>query len=241
MSLFRLLAPHVCRAFAISDALDIRTLRSETLEATLDALATGVYLTARDGRVVYMNAAAERQVQRGNALSIVNNRLAPTDAEARATLRERISDAERGRTTEARDHSLALPQSDGVGYVATVLPLDRGDRYAYFRPFAAVAAVFVQDPTVAPPFPGEAFARLFGLTVAELRVTLALAPGLTLQEAADMLGIGLQTVKTHVQKIFQKTGVTRQSELVALIMRTSVPAASNGRQQDQSRLIGIGC
>ena len=65
ISLFELLSPHVCRALAISDALDIRTLRSEMLEATLDGLAAGVYLTKRDGRVVYMNAAAERQVKAG--------------------------------------------------------------------------------------------------------------------------------------------------------------------------------
>ena len=60
---FELLSPHVCRALAISDALDIRTLRSEMFEATLNGLAAGVYLTKRDGRVVYMNAAAEHQVR----------------------------------------------------------------------------------------------------------------------------------------------------------------------------------
>ena len=63
LALLRLLSPHFCRAFAISDVLDLRTLKSEMLEATLDGLAAGVYLTARDGSVVYMNAAAERQVK----------------------------------------------------------------------------------------------------------------------------------------------------------------------------------
>src|SRR6185436_15844978 len=38
INLFRLLSPHVCRALAISDALDIRALRSEMLEKTLDGL-----------------------------------------------------------------------------------------------------------------------------------------------------------------------------------------------------------
>src|SRR6478672_3404844 len=57
MSLFKLLSPHVCRALAISDALDIRTLRSEILERTLDGLIAGVFLTTCEGRVVYMNAA----------------------------------------------------------------------------------------------------------------------------------------------------------------------------------------
>ena len=63
LELFKLLAPHVCRALTISDALDIRALRSEMLEKTLDGLLAGVFLAARDGHVVYMNATAERQVK----------------------------------------------------------------------------------------------------------------------------------------------------------------------------------
>ncbi len=79
IDLFKLLSPHVCRALVISDALDIRALRSEMLERTLDGLVAGVFLTARDGRVVYMNAAAERQIRTGNSIRIVNNRIAPTN------------------------------------------------------------------------------------------------------------------------------------------------------------------
>jgi PAS domain-containing protein len=46
---------------AISDAL--KTIKSDALEATLDALASGVYLPDREARIVYMNRAAERQVK----------------------------------------------------------------------------------------------------------------------------------------------------------------------------------
>jgi PAS domain-containing protein len=86
IGIFRLLSPHICRALTISDALEIRTLRSEMLEATLNGLAAGVYLTRRDGRVVYMNAAAELQVKAGNALRILNNRLIPTDPQTRTAI-----------------------------------------------------------------------------------------------------------------------------------------------------------
>ena len=42
--LVTLLSPHVCRAITISDALNLKTIRSEALEATLNALTSGVYL-----------------------------------------------------------------------------------------------------------------------------------------------------------------------------------------------------
>jgi hypothetical protein len=61
-----------------------------------------------------------------------------------------------------------------------------------------MAAIFVQD-LVVPPFPGEAFA----LNGSKLRVLLGMAPGRSVKEAAEVLGIG---ETTHLQHIYDKTG-----------------------------------
>src|SRR5262245_41237393 len=100
--------PHICRTLAISDALDIKTLDSEVLEATLDALVAGVYLVARDGRVVYMNAAAERQIKTGNALRVVGNRLLPADIDACDALAKAIDDVARDEADTRAGHSFAI-------------------------------------------------------------------------------------------------------------------------------------
>ena len=71
--------------------------------------------------------------------------------------------------------------------------------------------------------PGEAFARLYGMTGGELRVLLALAQGLGAKEAADMLGIGEPTVRTHLQRIFSKTATTRQADLLRLLQTATPP------------------
>lgn len=228
ISLLKLLSPHVCRALAISDALDIRTLRSELLEKTLDALVAGVFLTARDGRVVYMNAAAERQIKTGNSIRIMNNRISPTDPKARAALSKAIDEASRADIDMGmNEHSLAIPDMDGAGYVATLLPVDRGQRHSVLAPFAASVAVFMQDPAQAPLMPGEAFARLYKLTGAELRVLQALAQGLSGKEAADMLGISEATVRTHLQHIFSKTDTLRQSDLLRLLQNATPPVRAS--------------
>ena len=222
IGLFKLLSPHVCRAMTISDALDIRTLRSEMLEKTLDILAAGVFLTSRDGRVVYMNEAAERQVRTGTAIRIVNNRLDPVDSAASAALSMAI-DRAAGDDDAGSQRSLAIPNGSGAGYIATLLPVQRGQRADIVAPFAAAVAVFMQDPLDAPLLPGEAFARLHKLTGAELRVLLALAQGLGAKEAADMLGIGEPTVRSHLQHMFAKTQTLRQADLLRLL-QTSTPA-----------------
>ncbi|MEJ8852750.1 helix-turn-helix transcriptional regulator [Variovorax rhizosphaerae] len=229
VQLFKVLAPHVCRAMAISDALDIRALRSEMLEKTLDALGTAVYLAARDGHIVYMNAAAERQIQTGHSLRLIHNRLSPVDVAARAALVRGIDEANRAHVELGhRGHSVAIPNAVGGGYVATLLPIGNGHRSGILAPFAASVAIFVQDPIQVPSMPGEAFARLHALTGGELRVLLALAQGLRGIETAEMLGISEPTVRTHLQRIFSKTGTTRQADLLSLLHRSTPPIRPAG-------------
>jgi DNA-binding CsgD family transcriptional regulator/PAS domain-containing protein len=224
LALLRLLAPHLIRAVTIADVLDLRTLKSDMLEATLDGLAAGVFLTAGDGRIVYTNAAAERQLKAGDALCVVNNRLCAADPGARAALAKAIDEAATSETDAAAGgHALAIPGSSGAGYVATLLPLERGRRQNVMAPFAAAVAVFTQDPAEAPVMPGEAFARLYRLTGGELRVLLVLARGVGAKETADMLGISEPTVRTHLQQMFAKTGTSRQADLLRLLQSSAPP------------------
>ena len=233
LGLFKLLAPHVCRALAISDALDIQVLNSEVLKRTLDGLAAGVFLAARDGHVVYMNTAAERQVKSGTAMRLVNNRLFPAYPAARAALAQAIQDSGReGADMRAKDHAIGIPDGTGGGYVATVLPIADGRRAGILAPFAASVAVFIQDPVQPPLMPGEAFGRLHGLTGGELRVLMALSQGLGGTEAAGMLGVGEPTIRTHLQRIYSKTGTSRQGDLLRLLHHSTPPTRHQTRLAD---------
>lgn len=233
LGLFELLAPHVCRALAISDALDIQVLKSEVLERTLDGLAAGVFLVARDGHVVHMNTAAERQVKSGTAMRLVNNRLSPVYPAARAALTQAIQDSGRdGADMRTKDHAIGIPDGTGGGYVATLLPVADGRRGGILAPFAASVAVFIQDPVQAPLMPGEAFGRLHGLTGGELRVLMALSQGLGGIEAACMLGVGEPTIRTHLQRIYSKTGTSKQGDLLRLLHHSTPPT------RHQTRLAG---
>jgi DNA-binding CsgD family transcriptional regulator len=213
---------------AISDALNLTTIRSDALEATLNALTSGVYLTDRHGRIVYMNRAAERQVRTSNAIRLANNHPAPIDRKARLALTRAINEA----TGDEADlptggFTIAFPAGDNAGLIATVLPLVRGEPQG--ETFAGMVAIFVQDPIVMPPFvPGQAFAELYGLTRSELRVLLAMVPGLSVKEAAEMLGISENTAKTHLQHIHSKTGTSKQTELVHLFMSSTPPVSGTG-------------
>jgi DNA-binding CsgD family transcriptional regulator len=157
----------------------------------------------------------------------LNDRLFPSDPQARAAIAKAIDDVAADQIDAGpTGHALAIPDAGGGGYVATLLPVDQGRRRSIMAPFAASVAIFVQNPAEVPPMPGEAFAKLYGLTGGELRVLLALAQGLGAKEAADMLGIGEPTVRTHLQRMFSKTGTSRQVELLQLLQAASPPIKS---------------
>jgi PAS domain-containing protein len=122
--LLSLLAPHVCRSVTISDALNLKTIKSDALGGALDALASGVYLTDRESRIVYMNRAAEPQVKTGNALRIQNNHLVAVDRAARAALARALDDAVADEA-EMPDSGFTLALPEGENSLETFTAMRR--------------------------------------------------------------------------------------------------------------------
>jgi DNA-binding CsgD family transcriptional regulator len=58
----------------------------------------------------------------------------------------------------------------------------------------------------------------FGLTKAEARLALRLAEGTSLASAAQAFDVKLTTIRSQLQQVFAKTGTSRQSELVAMLL-----------------------
>jgi len=174
--------------------------------------------------VVHANRAGESQARAGHALRIVQNRLSPTNEDAGSMLARALADG--GGFDDkviANMHSIAMPSGEGEGLIATILPVGEGERANLMSPRSARWAVFSQSPGSVPRIPGEAFARLYGLTGGELRVVLAVANGMGAKEAAELLGLSEPTVRTHLQRAFEKTGTSRQAELIKLMMASTPP------------------
>ena len=65
----------------------------------------------------------------------------------------------------------------------------------------------------------DILSRLYGLTPAESRVAVQLGQGEPAPAVARTLGVSVNTVKTHMRRIFDKTGVNRQAEFAGLMAR----------------------
>jgi DNA-binding CsgD family transcriptional regulator len=66
----------------------------------------------------------------------------------------------------------------------------------------------------------EQLAELFRLRPSEARLALALSHGLTISQAAQELGLTLETARTYTKSIYGKLGASGQADLIRLILRS---------------------
>jgi DNA-binding CsgD family transcriptional regulator len=121
---------------------------------------------------------------------------------------------------------IAVPLSgqNGERYVAHALPLTSGARRCAAITHAA-AALFIRKTAPAAAARPAVIGKAFKLTPTELRVLLAIVELGSVPEVAAALGVAHTTVRTHVGRLFEKTGARRQADLVKLVTGYATPLA----------------
>jgi DNA-binding CsgD family transcriptional regulator/PAS domain-containing protein len=214
----RLLTPHVRRAVLISKVVDFKRDEAETFAQTLDGLRAAVVLVDAGGRIAHANAAAHALLLKGHVIQAVNGVLTASDRHADQRLRAVFDAAAEGDETIGKQGiALPLAATTGERYVAHALPLTSRARGQVGRKHGAVAAIFIHKASVEAPSPPAAIAEAYRLTMAELRVLLAIVEVGGVPEVAEALGVAVSTVRTHLGRVYEKTGVARQADLVKLV------------------------
>ena len=77
--------------------------------------------------------------------------------------------------------------------------------------------MFVRKAALEAPRLPKSSAETYKLTPTELRVLLAIVEVGGVPEVAAVLGVAETTVKTHLGRLFEKTGAGRQADLVKLV------------------------
>ncbi|MBI1196907.1 MAG: helix-turn-helix transcriptional regulator [Phenylobacterium sp.] len=220
----RLLAPHLRRAVTISRLLDARTVAAATFEAVLDRTSTPTLVTDAQLGLIHADQAARALLDARDPLVLNGGRLATnlpsaTRALALAVAQAAEDEAQIGR----RGLGIPLRAENGEPYVLHVLPL-RGGALRPGLVNRAAAAIFVSTGRPSAAESGMLAAQLFDLSAGEARIFDLIAEGLTPSGAAERLGIEVSTVRTHLVRIYAKTGAHRQSDLVRLAASLALPA-----------------
>lgn len=214
------LHPHLMRAFKLGRKFAQARRFSDDLTSALNRSDHGIFVLDADGHVRFANTTAERLAAEGGPLRLAAGQLTTPQADTARALAALIRGATEPSPALRRGGSLPIPSPQGrMPLSLTVAPLP-AERISVFESHGS-ALVWITDLEAGLAPPEQKLRALFGLTQAETRVALALFEGATPREAAEQMQVSFHTVRAQLARVFDKTGVNRQAELIRLMMRTA--------------------
>lgn len=211
-TLARLLGHHLHRVQEVQARLGEAELASLELEAGLDAVAVPAFIISAKGWIQHLNAAASQFVREHPGAIRLSGALGFVDPAADGEYKAALSGAARegGRAQVIR---LDLGHPDKTELVIAPLLPREGTSWKDPLVLVVVAQASVDAEAMA-----WRLRELYGLSATEARVAAAIALGRTVEQIAGATGVKEVTLRTQLRSIFQKTGTTRQVELVRLAL-----------------------
>lgn len=213
--------PHLERSIKLHMQLNRIETERNLYAGAVDQLAVGTIILDEDGKVLQTNRVAERLLQDKDGLKLVNDGLQvgnPRDTQEFRRLVKQALHSQRSNMPSVVE-ALRVQRASGkadLGIIVRSVPLSAWNEGTQ----CPSVVIFISDPEQESSAPQEIVKALFDLTPAEAQLAMLLANGLTLDEASDALGISRNTARAHLRSTFSKTGVTRQTMLVRLILRS---------------------
>jgi DNA-binding CsgD family transcriptional regulator len=197
------------------------TSERDIYAGAVDQLSVATIILDEKGRLLNTNALASALLKEGDGLSLRGKQLRiesrNTDRELQDALSSVIRAQQAGETSVVK--ALRVPRPEGrspLGLVIRPVPVNEWAE----GQAGPCAAVFVSDPEQRDSASQQTLGELFGLTPAEANVAILLARGLSLADVSQVQNISPHTARAQLKSIFAKTGVSRQAELVRMIIRS---------------------
>lgn len=175
-------------------------------------------LLSRSGKIIECSIGFEAVIRSKGILDTHNGALAASSARHRHSL-ERFLQAALGedRLTKppmpVRLSSPAAPR----GIVLHAVPMAPGnDVFDVFRPRALVTVTDLDKPASVSV---ERLTAVFDFTVREAEVAALIGTGQSTGQAAKALGITDHTIRHHLKAIFGKLEISRQAELMSVVVK----------------------
>ena len=223
-ALIAILLPHLKRAVDLHSTLDVLESERTLYAGTIDRMLVGTVILDEHGKVMKSNGAADRLFAKQDGIYISHDALhAHCPLENRKfqkTIQSAINNHLIAATARVEATTLSRPTGAmPLSVLMRPIPLNYCAEDKRRRP---AVAVFIRDPAGSPQNARVMLRKLFRLTPTETELALLLVDGLTLDEAADALGVTKNTARAHLRGVFAKTGATRQAVLVKTLLNSVV-------------------
>ncbi len=184
--------------------------------AAVQKMRAGIAYLDTKFRVIFSNAAADDLMRKGGGFDLDRN-----GALCSARHAETLEFHELLRQLQGRADANDEPSLFRFAARAGAQPVIASIVYHLAADITpAYYSVVFCDPSTARTTPGSVSAAL-NILPSEAKIVHALAEGLSVEEAAQQAQVSVYTARTYLRNVYEKTGVSRQAELIRLVMLTA--------------------
>ncbi len=216
-SYWRGFVPHLVRAVRmIGEKMQLRNER-DLLYSAMNDTHSGMLLLNRSREVLFANETAERLLEAGVGIRYENGILRASSIEDENQLQqafEHVGNAVPGAWTQRLKISRG-PDAPPLLLMLWMVSAEQPEFHGH------PVMVRIVDPVSQLPLDQSALRELYLLTKAEADLACKLASGITLEQAAESAHVSINTMRTHLARVFSKMGVRQQSQLVSLVLLTA--------------------
>ena len=228
LDLIRRLLPHIRQYVRVRQSLLGAGALGASLTELLDTIGAGVIQLDRRGRILEMNDLARNVLRSGDALFDERGFLFARTPEDDAQLQRLLKRALPPFRLQGVSGSMTVSRASDLPLMLHVNPVDWRERD--FRVWPVAALVLVVNLANRLRIDPAAAESALGLTRMQSRVAALLAEGMSVPEIAAAMQRKQSTIRTHVKNTLAKHGLTRQAELVGLVLQlANAPEARDGR------------
>jgi|SRR5215470_12880943 len=187
----------------------------------LDLVNIGVVVADVSGRLLLANETAEQVLDARDGITLSARgvlRASGACGTALSALLRRFG-TPGPRSVETSSNVLAVPRSSAKRPLTLMVRAVEDDSIQREAGEPRIL-IFILDPELPVQTAETELRQLYGLTSTEASLANLLMEGKTIDDCCDVLGIRRSTARTHLQHLFEKVGVQRQSELVSLLLKS---------------------
>ncbi|MGC2195748.1 MAG: helix-turn-helix transcriptional regulator [Terriglobales bacterium] len=201
----------------------------------LDLVNVGLLVTSAGGQLLLANRTAERILKGRDGLELTPAGAVRTSLKSTTSLNTLMEMVAKPGSGVARDSVLPVRRPSGKRPLTAVVRPVEG-MPANEDPMTPATLLFILDPEIPAETLEAELRQLYGLTLMEARLANLLMQGKALDECCELLEIRRSTARTHLQHLFEKVGVQRQSELVSLLLKSiGLVGAANKATKPRAR------
>ncbi len=228
----RRLLPHIRQFVSFRQALCGAGALGASLMELLDTTGSGVIQLDRRGRIVEVNDRARDLLRTGDGLFDERGFLFARTPEENDRLQEMLKRALPPFGAQGVGGSVMVGRPSALPLVLHVNPVDRQESDIRVWPVAAL--MLVVDPAGRRRIDPAVVESVLELTGMESQVAVMLAEGMSVSNIVAATGRKESTIRWHVRNILTKLGLSRQADLVRLLMPLAGVPESQDRRRNQS-------